>query len=70
MIESINAFDPDGIIFTGGPQSAYLEGAPSVDPGVFELGIPVLGICYGAQLMAYKLGGSIESAPSSEYGRT
>ena len=69
-IDSIKVFGPNGIIFTGGPQSAYLEGAPSVDPGAFELGIPVLGICYGAQLMAYSLGGSIESAPSSEYGRT
>lgn len=69
-METIDDFGPDGIIFTGGPQSAYLEGAPSVNSGVFELGIPVLGICYGAQLMAYKLGGSIASAPSSEYGRT
>ena len=66
----IKEFDPRGIIFTGGPQSAYLEGAPSIDMGVFEMGIPVLGICYGAQLMAYRLGGRIASAPSSEYGRT
>lgn len=66
----IKEFDPCGIIFTGGPQSAYLEGAPSIDMGVFEMGIPVLGICYGAQLMAYRLGGRIASAPSSEYGRT
>ena len=66
----IKGFDPRGIIFTGGPQSAYLEGAPSIDMGVFEMGIPVLGICYGAQLMAYRLGGRIASAPSSEYGRT
>ena len=69
-VERIKGFDPAGIIFTGGPQSAYLEGAPSVDEEVFRLGLPVLGICYGAQLMAYKLGGSIASAPSSEYGRT
>ena len=62
--------DPKGIIFTGGPQSAYGEGAPSIDDGIFGLGIPILGICYGAQLMAYRLGGSIESAPTSEYGRT
>ena len=61
---------PEGLIFTGGPRSVYEAGAPSVDPGVFELGIPVLGICYGAQLMAYLLGGSIEHAPLSEYGRT
>jgi len=69
-IKSIKAFDPAGIIFTGGPQSAYLEGAPGIDPEVFEMGVPVLGICYGAQLMAYRLGGSIGTAPTSEYGRT
>ena len=66
----VKDFDPKGIIFTGGPQSAYGEGAPSIDDGIFGLGIPILGICYGAQLMAYRLGGSIESAPTSEYGRT
>ena len=69
-LADIKAFDPRGIIFTGGPQSAYGEGAPSIDDGVFELGIPILGICYGAQLMAYRLGGRIDSAPTSEYGRT
>ena len=69
-LEDIKAFDPKGIIFTGGPQSAYGEGAPSIDDGVFSLGIPILGICYGAQLMAYRLGGKIASAPVSEYGRT
>ncbi len=68
--ESVRKFGPGGIIFTGGPQSAYGEGAPSIDDGIFSLGIPVLGICYGAQLMAYRLGGSIDSAPTSEYGRT
>ena len=69
-LEGIRAFDPKGIIFTGGPQSAYGEGAPSIDNGVFGLGVPILGICYGAQLMAYRLGGRIDSAPTSEYGRT
>lgn len=69
-LSDIKAFDPKGIIFTGGPQSAYGEGAPSIDDGVFELGVPILGICYGAQLMAYRLGGRIDSAPTSEYGRT
>lgn len=69
-IDAVRGFDPKGIIFTGGPQSAYGEGAPSIDDSIFNLGIPVLGICYGAQLMAYRLGGSIESAPTSEYGRT
>ena len=69
-LDDIKEFDPRGIIFTGGPQSAYGEGAPSIDDGVFELGVPVLGICYGAQLMAYRLGGKIDSAPTSEYGHT
>lgn len=69
-LDSIKDFDPKGIIFTGGPQSAYLEGAPSIDDGAFKLGIPIMGICYGAQLMAYKLGGKIATAPVSEYGRT
>ena len=68
--DSIIEFDPKGIIFTGGPRSAYGAGAPSVDDGIFTLGIPILGICYGAQLMAYRLGGKIESAPTSEYGHT
>ena len=69
-LEDIRQFDPKGIIFTGGPQSAYGEGAPSIDKGVFDLGVPILGICYGAQLMAHMLGGEISSAPTSEYGRT
>lgn len=69
-LDDIKEFDPRGIIFTGGPQSAYGDGAPGIDDGVFELGVPVLGICYGAQLMAYRLGGKIDSAPTSEYGHT
>ena len=69
-IEKIRAIEPKGIIFTGGPQSAYGENAPTVDEEIFRLGIPILGICYGAQLMAYRLGGEINSAPTSEYGRT
>lgn len=69
-LEDIRQFDPKGIIFTGGPRSAYGEGAPSIDKGVFDLGVPILGICYGAQLMAHMLGGEISSAPTSEYGRT
>ena len=66
----VRKLGPSGIIFTGGPQSAYGDGAPSIDDGIFSLGIPILGICYGAQLMAYRLGGSIDSAPTSEYGHT
>ena len=69
-LAQIQEFDPKGIIFTGGPRSAYGEGAPTIDDGVFALGVPILGICYGAQLMAYRLGGDIASAPTSEYGRT
>ncbi|MEA4923618.1 MAG: glutamine-hydrolyzing GMP synthase [Eubacteriaceae bacterium] len=59
-----------GIIFTGGPNSVYGKAALKYDPEIFELGIPVLGICYGAQLMAHALGGKVETAPTSEYGRT
>ena len=68
--DSVLQFAPKGIIFTGGPRSAYGADAPSVDDGIFTLDIPILGICYGAQLMAYRLGGKIESAPTSEYGHT
>jgi GMP synthase (glutamine-hydrolysing) len=60
---------PKGIIFTGGPSSVYAQGAPAVDPGIFSLGIPILGICYGAQLMAHHLGGRVESRDSREFGR-
>lgn len=59
-----------GIIFTGGPNSVYEEGAPRCEPGIFELGIPVLGICYGAQMTAFGLGGSVKSAEVREYGNT
>jgi len=72
-IAEIRAFDPIGIIFTGGPGSAYAEDAPRCDPAVFELGVPILGICYGCQLMAWQLGGSVapaESAAAREYGKT
>lgn len=69
-IESIKEKNPVGIIFTGGPNSVYLDNSPSISKEVFELGIPVLGICYGAQLMAYLLGGKASTAPTSEYGKT
>ena len=68
-LEKIKSLDPIGIIFTGGPSSVYGEGAPHIDKGIFELGIPVLGICYGAQLIAYTLGGKVERASTREYGR-
>ena len=61
--------NPKGIIFTGGPASVYEEGAPSVSKEIFELGIPVLGICYGAQLTAYLLGGKVKSPDFKEYGK-
>ena len=72
-IEDIRRFDPIGIIFTGGPQSVYAEGSPQVDPKVFELGVPILGICYGCQLMAHYLGGAVTAAQDDtarEYGKT
>ena len=61
---------PAGIVLSGGPASVYEDGAPAVDPGVFGLGIPVLGICYGHQLMAQALGGEVEATGRREYGRT
>ena len=72
-VEEIKAFDPMGIIFTGGPNSVYLETSPHVDPAVFQLGIPILGICYGCQLMAHTLGGLVTEAQEDsarEYGKT
>ena len=69
-LERIKAFAPKGIIFTGGPNSVYDENSPHIDPEIFNLGIPVLGICYGVQLMAYTLGGKVEHAPSREYGKS
>ena len=66
--EEIQKLSPKGIILTGGPNSVYEEGSPSCDRELFELGIPVLGICYGSQLMAHRLGGRVETAPVSEYG--
>jgi GMP synthase (glutamine-hydrolysing) len=61
---------PGGIVLSGGPASVYEPGAPSVDPGLFELGVPVLGICYGHQLMARELGGEVAASGDREYGRT
>ena len=69
-MKKINEMKPDGIIFTGGPNSVYDPESPHCEPEMFELGIPVMGICYGSQLMAYMLGGKVETAPVSEYGKT
>lgn len=69
-IDEIRRLSPKGIIFTGGPQSVYGENAPAVDRQIFELGIPILGICYGSQLMAHLLGGEVETCVTSEYGKT
>ena len=69
-IEKIKEKNPKGIIFTGGPASVYGEDAPKCDPEIFNLGIPVLGICYGMQLMTYMLGGKVQRADKREYGVT
>ena len=69
-IEKIKEKNPKGIIFTGGPSSVYLENAPMCNKEIFELGIPVLGICYGMQLMTYMLGGEVQRAEKREYGVT
>ena len=67
-LEKIREAGYKGIIFTGGPNSVYKEESPHYDPAILKLGVPVLGICYGAQLITYMAGGVIESAPVSEYG--
>ena len=69
-IEKIKEKNPVGIVLTGGPSSVYAEGAPHCDPKLFELGVPVLGICYGMQLMAHSLGGEVKPAVHREYGKT
>ncbi len=69
-LEKIKEMNPKGIIFTGGPNSVYGEDSPQAPQEIYKLGIPILGICYGAQLMAHQLGGRVETAPVSEYGRT
>lgn len=69
-LDKIKAMNPKGIILTGGPNSCYEEGAPTCGRELFELGIPVLGLCYGAQLMMHVLGGKVEKAPVREYGKT
>ncbi len=69
-LEQIRAMNPRGIILTGGPDSCYVEGAATCGRELFEMGIPVLGLCYGAQVMMLVLGGRVEKAPVREYGKT
>lgn len=69
-LEAVKEKQPKGIIFTGGPNSVYAEGAPQIDPAIFEQGIPVLGLCYGMQIMAHTLGGKVEAAEKREFGKT
>ncbi len=68
--DKLREMNPKGIIFTGGPNSVYREESPHCPKEIFEMGIPILGICYGAQVMAYTLDGSVTTAPVSEYGKT
>lgn len=68
-IEEIKALNPMGIIFTGGPNSVYDPASPHISKEIFELGIPILGICYGCQVVAYTLGGTVESCTKSEFGK-
>ena len=69
-VEEIKEMNPKGIIFTGGPNSVYGKDSPLCDKALFEIGLPILGICYGSQLMSHMLGGKVETAPVSEYGKT
>jgi GMP synthase (glutamine-hydrolysing) len=69
-VQALRARHPRALILSGGPASVYADGAPSVDPAIYELGVPVLGICYGMQLMAQELGGRVEPTGVSEFGRT
>jgi GMP synthase (glutamine-hydrolysing) len=68
--EEIQSFDPKGIILSGGPSSVYEKFSPTVDSRIFEMGIPILGICYGMQLMVKHFGGKVESSEAREYGKT
>lgn len=69
-LKKIKAMNPKGIILTGGPNSCYEADSPTYSKELFELGIPVLGLCYGAQLMMHVLGGKVEKADHREYGKT
>jgi GMP synthase (glutamine-hydrolysing) len=69
-VAEVKAKDPQAIVLSGGPASVYADGAPQLDPALFDLGVPVFGICYGFQAMAQALGGTVERTGTSEYGRT
>ncbi|MCR5801802.1 MAG: glutamine-hydrolyzing GMP synthase [Lachnospiraceae bacterium] len=69
-LDKIKQMNPSGIILTGGPSSCYEEGAAKCSPELFEIGVPILGLCYGAQLMTHVLGGKVERAKDREYGKT
>lgn len=69
-LQKIKEMNPKGIIFTGGPNSVYEEASPHYQKEIFEIGVPILGICYGSQMMAHTLGGTVKTAPVSEYGHT
>src|SRR6202012_5879467 len=69
-VDEIKARDPQAVVLSGGPASVYTEGAPQLDPALFDLGVPVFGICYGFQAMAQALGGTVAHTGTSEYGRT
>ncbi len=68
-IDKIRELSPKGIVFSGGPMSVYAEDAPHVDPAIYDLGVPIFGICYGMQLMAHQLNGKVERAAKREYGK-
>tara|TARA_Y100001970_G_scaffold51298_2_gene64901 strand:+ start:2671 stop:4197 length:1527 start_codon:yes stop_codon:yes gene_type:complete len=68
--KEVAGLHPAGIIFSGGPKSVRIDGAPQIDPAIYELDIPILGICYGAQLIAQQLGGTVSQFEAGEYGRT
>ncbi|MDH6373337.1 GMP synthase (glutamine-hydrolyzing) [Paenibacillus sp. PastF-3] len=68
-VDKIKALAPKGIVFSGGPSSVYAEDAPHVDPAIYDLGVPIFGICYGMQLMAHQLDGKVERSAKREYGK-
>ncbi|GAA0373172.1 glutamine-hydrolyzing GMP synthase [Paenibacillus motobuensis] len=69
-VERLRELAPKGIVFSGGPASVYAEDAPHIDPAIYDIGVPIFGICYGMQLMAQQLGGKVERANKREYGKS